>query len=85
LSSTAHRSIMEYDKMLDSYVSQHKLLSKSHMLYRTANGPLSQDQQDLFESIDRVKSKGMVHVDKKCRKFHMGEVDYSPDVNTARG
>lgn len=85
LSSMAYRSNMEYDKTLDSYASQHKLLSKSHALYRTTNGPLSHNQQDLLKSIDRVKSEGMVHAEKTCHKFHMGEVDYSPDMNTARG
>jgi hypothetical protein len=27
----------------------------------------------------------MVHAEKKCHPLKMGEVDFSPDVNTAKG
>ena len=34
----------------------------------------------LQETIDRVKKESMVHAEKKCRKFGMGAVPYSPAV-----
>jgi hypothetical protein len=80
---------VEYVRKLSTYVSQHKLLSKSHNLYKDTNSPLTQEQQAQFESIDCVshcvKTEGMIHAEKKCQLLCMGEVDFSPDVNTAKG
>ncbi len=44
-----------------------------------------QEQQAQFESIDRMKTEGMIHAEKKCQSLCMGEVDFSPDVNIAKG
>jgi hypothetical protein len=52
LSSSAYHLTVEYSKVLASYEAQHKLLFKSHNLYGETNGPLTQEQQDQFESID---------------------------------
>jgi hypothetical protein len=52
LSSSAYRSTLEYSRILALYEAQHKLLGKSHNLYRETQGPLTQDQQERFESID---------------------------------
>jgi hypothetical protein len=32
-----------------------------------------------------VKLEGMVHAEKNCHPLKMGEVDVSPNVNTAKG
>jgi hypothetical protein len=56
---------VEYAKKLSSYVSQHKVLLKSHNLYKDTNGPLTQEQQAQFEAIDHVKTEGMIHAEKK--------------------
>jgi hypothetical protein len=85
LSSSAYCLMVEYSRILTLYEAQHKLLGKSHNLYWETQGPLTQDQQEQFESIDRVKSEGMIHAEKKCHPLKMGEVDFSPDVNTAKG
>jgi hypothetical protein len=85
LSSSAYRSTVEYSRILALYEAQHKLLGKSHNLYQETQGCLTQDQQERFESIDQVKSEGMLHAEKKCCPLKMGEVDFSPDVNTAKG
>jgi hypothetical protein len=76
---------VEYSRILALYEAQHKLLGKSHNLYQKTQGPLTQDQQERFKSIDRVKSEGMIHAEKKCHPLKMGEVDFSLDVNTAKG
>jgi hypothetical protein len=44
-----------------------------------------QEQQVQFELINHVKTEGMIHAEKKCGLLCMGEVDYSPDVNIAKG
>jgi hypothetical protein len=58
---------------------------KSHNLYKDTDGPLTQEQQAQFESIDRVKTEGMIYAEKKCQSLCMGEVDFNPDVNIAKG
>jgi hypothetical protein len=58
---------------------------KSHNLYKDTDGPLTQEQQAQFKSIDRVKTEGMIHAEKKCQSLCMGEVDFSPDVNIPKG
>jgi hypothetical protein len=42
---------------------------------------LTHEQQAHFESIDRIKTEGMIHAEKKCRSLCMGKVDFSPDIN----
>jgi hypothetical protein len=85
LSSTTYHSTVEYVRKLSVYASQHKLMLKSHNLYKDTNGPLTQEQQAQFKSIDHMKTEGMIHAEKKCRSLCMGEVDFSPDVNIAKG
>jgi hypothetical protein len=85
LSSTTYRSTVEYVRKLSTYMSKHKLLSKSLNLYKDTDGPLTQEQQAQFELIDHVKTEGMIHAEKKCRLLCMGKVDFSPDINIAKG
>jgi hypothetical protein len=57
---------MENVRKLSTYMSQHKLMSKSHNLYKDTDGPLTQEQQAQFESIDHVETEGMIHAEKRC-------------------
>jgi hypothetical protein len=57
---------VEYVRKLSTYVSQHKLLLKSHNLYKDTDGSLMQEQQAQFEAIDRVKTEDIIHAKKKC-------------------
>jgi hypothetical protein len=43
LSSTTYHSTTKYVRKLSIYVSQHKLMLKSHNLYKDTNGPLTQE------------------------------------------
>jgi hypothetical protein len=66
-------------------VVRHKLIPKLHSIYKETNGSLSPEQQKQMEAIDRVKSEAMVHAEAKCSNFCMGEVEFSADVNEAKG
>jgi hypothetical protein len=72
LSSSAYRSTVEYSRILALYQAQHKLFGKSHNLYWETQGPLTQDEQERFESINRVESEGMIHAEKKCKILFQG-------------
>jgi hypothetical protein len=38
-----------------------------------------------MNSIDKVKEEAMHFVENHCRKFHFGEIDFSPEPNLACG
>jgi hypothetical protein len=38
-----------------------------------------------MESIDRVKTDSMINAAKRCHKYNMGEIDFSPTINEVRG
>jgi hypothetical protein len=63
----------------------HQIIPKLHRIYKESNGSLSLEQQKQMETIDRVKSEAMIHAEANCDKFCMGEVDFSADVNMAKG
>jgi hypothetical protein len=85
LRTTVLRSTQEYTKMLTKHVVSHRIIPKLHQLYKESNGSLSLEQQKQMETIERVKSEAMIHAEANCDKFCMGEVDFSADVNTAKG
>jgi hypothetical protein len=85
LRTIVHRSTTKYTKILTAQVAQHKLIPKLHSIYKATNGSLSPEQQKQMESIDRVKSEAMVHAEAKCSNFCMGEVEFSANVNQAKG
>ena len=41
-------------------------------------------QQQQMETIDQVKTEGMLYAKKKCRKLAMGEVEWSPEIAVAQ-
>jgi hypothetical protein len=68
-----------------SIKAQHKLLQKSHNLYKEQQGPLSPGQQHWLVTLDRVKNESMIHAEKTSRHLCMGEVDFSLNINEVRG
>jgi len=42
------------------------------------------DLQQALESFDQTKAEGMRYAENHCRKFHMGLVQYSPELNLWR-
>jgi hypothetical protein len=76
---------VNYEQILLKKESNHKLLHKTHALYKEQHGPLSPDQQRQMELIDRVKTDAMIHSANKCHPLCMGEIDFSPDINQVKG
>jgi hypothetical protein len=77
--------MVNYKRIFLKQEAQHKLLQKSHDLYKEQQGPLSPGQQEWLEMIDRVKTESMIHAEKKSRHLCMGEVDFSLNINEVRG
>jgi hypothetical protein len=63
----------------------YQIIPKLHQIYKESNGSLSLEQQKQMETIDRVKLEVMIHAEANCDKFCIGEVDFSADVNMAKG
>ena len=78
-------SMTKYDQLLMDQATHHRVLQKLHLVYRSADFLLSPNRQSLLESIDKVKSKVMIYAEKYCHSLCMGKINFSPDVNIARG
>jgi hypothetical protein len=85
LRTEVHYAKRNYEALLLEQAENHKIIQKSHNLYRTASFPLTPAQQAEFETIDRVKSDAMLHAEKNCAKFWMGKINFSLDISKAQG
>lgn len=65
-------------------VEKNDLLNKALKLNNSIKGPLTQNQQKMFESIDKQRVACVLKAEKKCRKFKMGGVEYSPKMQHQR-
>ena len=86
LACSVPSAVRKYNTELEGSLKKHKVLSKLHALYtKTGSQPLTTSQQQEMIEIDKTKEELMRHAEKKCRRFCFGEIDFSPDVNKARG
>jgi hypothetical protein len=69
---------------LKTHMDRHQILLKLHHLYLTRNGNFTPLQRQQLETLDRVRTEGMLCAEKKCQKLAMGNVDFSPEVNLAK-
>jgi hypothetical protein len=84
LSCNIPSAVAAYNDRLAQHLQRHKVLPKLHKLYSSRNGTFTGPQQQQLETLDRVRTEGMLHAEKKCRKLAMGNVDYSPEVDLAK-
>ena len=84
LSCSIPSAVMAYNNCLLSHMQRHKVLARLHHLYATRNRKFSPPQKDQLETLDRIRAEGMLFAEKRCRKLAMGNVDFSPEVDTAR-
>jgi len=66
---------------LEAYCKNHKLLRRSKECQKNISYPISGLQAAELNKIDRLRRDGMLHAEKKCRKLHMGNVEFSDEVN----
>jgi hypothetical protein len=83
LSTKIKKAVMRYSKKLDDHLIRHKVLPKLHKVYAGSTTKLSPDQAQEMETIDRVRSEGMTYAEKRCRKYHTGQVECSPEIAKA--
>ena len=69
-----------YNQRLVLYIRQHRIQAKIDHI--TNNVILSKEaQRRALHAIDQVVTEGMISAEKKCRKFHKGNVPFSPQLS----
>ena len=84
LSSAIPSAVSTYTRLLTSHLARHKVLPRLHALYLARDGDFTEGQRLALERLDRIRTEGMLHAERKCRKLAMGQVSYSPEVDHAR-
>ena len=69
-----------YHKLLTSHNLQKDLANLSSTIYHTLNAEQAQE----YERIDKLRVKCILEAEKKCRKFKMGNVEFSPTIQRQR-
>jgi hypothetical protein len=75
---------MQYNQRLTAFMAFHHLLQSLHQLYSGRTGDFTPAQAQRLQGLDTLCSQGMQYAKKKCRKFAMGKVEYSPVVASTR-
>ena len=78
------RIVNKFCKNYQKYIEQSNLHIKLTNLANSINGPLSPTQQSQYEAIDKKRVLFALKAEKKCRKFKMGGVEYSPKMQHQR-
>ena len=80
------RTVQKYQDILDIFLSSRQVYSRLRELRNTVKPgqQLSPTQEKNYESIDRIRFKGMKIAEKKCRKLKMGKKQWSPALQKAR-
>jgi len=75
-----------YVKYFEKFAQSHWLEEKLTQLFQFSTQPeISRPAlQDLLEKFDQLKAEGMRYAEKRCRRLHVGEVQFSPELNIWR-
>ena len=82
-------TVAKYQQTLTKQRLLHKLPSRlealhSSILLNLADTPLTQAQQAESDHIDSLDTQAMLYAAKKCRKLHMGVIEFSPLISELR-
>jgi exonuclease III len=77
------RVVSRYNTILEKYLTKHGAYNRLYELYKNFDTPLSNFQQIEYEKLDRLREKGMVLAEKKCRKLRLGQIKWSPILQQA--
>jgi hypothetical protein len=80
LSRAIPEAVQHYNQHLSNFATSHQLLQSLHQLYFKQHGDFTYAQAQRLHGLDILCSQGMWHAEKKCGKFNMGNVEYSPVV-----
>lgn len=78
------RVVRKYTQDLKDYMRIHKIKEKVIELRNTVTNPMSQQDIDKFEALDKLRTQGLKQAERKCRKLKMGHTPWSPELSEAR-
>ena len=70
-------------KLYTSFLQQHNLVARQFKFEAQVNGYLTVAQQKEFEKILQLRTEGINHAEKRCRKLRVGGVPHSPTMQQA--
>jgi hypothetical protein len=73
-----------YLRILSEFLEKHQVIQQLKVLYESYDSPLTAEQTQLYEDLDKLRVIGMTLAEKKCRKLHMGGRKWSPTLQHAR-
>jgi hypothetical protein len=79
------RVVWNFTSTLEKFLCEHKLLEHASSLQAKTRHSLSWELQQEYERMDALCCKGVSQAEPKCRKLMMGQVAYSPQVQSTRG
>ena len=77
------RIVRKYQQELRKMLDKRGIREKVDRLYGNFQIPLTLDQQEEFERIDRYVTECCLKAEKRCRKVKAGNVPFSPLVDQA--
>jgi len=83
LSCSIPGAISRYTKALSQFSVRYHLPARLNKLFLMAQQPDLDHTvfQSEMETFDRLKAEGMRFSEKRCRRLHMGAIQFSPDLN----
>ena len=78
------RSVKKFCSAYQHLLASNNLIQAASTLHCTSYGPLTMSQQIEYERIDKLRVKYILQAEKKCRKFKMGGIEFSPKVQHQR-
>jgi hypothetical protein len=67
-------------RVLEQHIDKHDLVITAIALDKRFDFPLSPEDQQQYEQLDKLRCEGVIQAERKCHKLHMGQVAYSPTV-----
>lgn len=78
------RIVKKYLKVLTTYLEERNMYQKVDELFQATSFPLTANQAQTWESLDKIHMTGLRLADSKCRKFKTGEIPWSPQYQVIR-
>jgi hypothetical protein len=75
------RIVNRYNKHLKQFFQKSSLFDKAASLQARITHPLKEAEVQEYEHLDKLRIEGMQHAEKKCRKFKMGGVPWTPELS----
>ena len=78
LNSNDERAVEKYLSILIPFVLKHNLVARAEALADSFHTPLTSEEKDEYEKIDKLWIQGQLLAEVQCRHLHMGAIEWTP-------